>query len=176
MRLTSLDRETMPAIAGVRVVRPENTLELYSIIRKELSSRGMDADLNFIDTSRVMSLQDCFWGSVDFRGDVSLWDVSKVFNFDSCFYKCKNFNCDISGWDVSRGETFRYMFYGCFSLEQDLSCWKIRNDKTPVLWSMFVNCPAVKPQAVIDYETGEIMRACEYAKSKINAKNANSGA
>lgn len=129
-------------------------LDLYFIVRDEIKRYGNDANLNHIDVSRVQSLLTMFYGIWEFNGDVSLWDVSRVFNFDECFSLCGKFNCDISEWDVSRGESFKRMFYKCGSFNHDLSKWKIK-DNYVSMWQMFKECPAPKPQFVIEQERFE---------------------
>ena len=139
---------------GFSVIRPAHGLELYRIVRDEIHRCGTDADLNHIDTSRVQSLYTMFMDESGFNGDVSLWDVSRVFCFDECFFMCCKFNCDLSGWDVSKGESFSKMFWGCKSFNQDLSKWRIKDDGFTNMYGMMHDCPAKKPQVLIDRENG----------------------
>ena len=139
--------------------------DLIYIIKQELKHQGLDADLNFIDTSDITDMSDLFrnlniknikvneWDVSNvtnmrfifsncnsFVGDVSNWDVSNVTDMYSMFANCYDFNCDLSDWGtrVSNVTNCRYMFYSCYSLRTDLSNWKLPKDCSNN--DMFTNC------------------------------------
>lgn len=133
--------------------RPTTRDELMSIIKDEVNRQGLDADLNFIDTSlitdmaclfincpdvrnikidqwnvsNVTNMECMFEGLSDFNCDLSSWNVSKVENMDSMFMECCNFNCDLSSWDTGNVVNMDYMFGGCMNLDTDLSSWNVSN-------------------------------------------------
>ena len=51
--------------------------ELKELIDQILTERGLRADLNDIDVSRISNMDYLFESSL-FDGDISKWDVSKV--------------------------------------------------------------------------------------------------
>ena len=86
-------------------VRPKTKDELISIIEQEVRRQGLDADLNFIDTSRITDMSKLF-DSLYYVHNIKIdeWDVSNVEDMSSMLRQCKNFNCDLSGWNVSNVE------------------------------------------------------------------------
>lgn len=87
---------------------PKNRLELFELIQILIRERGLDADLNDIDTSEITDMSELFRHS-NFNGDISKWDVSKVTDMSGMF-EMSSFNGDISKWDVSSVEDMRCMF------------------------------------------------------------------
>ena len=60
--------------------------------------------------------------------DVSEWDVSNVKTMEQMFFGCVNFNCNLSNWDVSSVENMSNMFYGCKKFEgEGLENWDVSN-------------------------------------------------
>lgn len=77
-------------------VTPRNKDELIKIIKR----CGNNADLNFIDVSKITDMSELFVNS-HFNGDISQWDVSNVTEMIGMFEGSK-FNGDISKWDISK--------------------------------------------------------------------------
>ncbi len=120
------------------VVRPATKDELRSLIEKELYYQGIDADLNFIDTSLITDMSNLF-NSLDIRNiKIDKWDVSKVRNMSGMFSNCWKFSCDLSSWNVSNVTDTSQMFYMCENFNCDLSGWYISNKVDALL--MFVAC------------------------------------
>ena len=88
--------------------QPQDKDELEKLVKKLINERGDTADLNDIDVSKIINMEDLFLNS-DFNGDISEWDVSNVEDMDFMFYN-SDFNGDISGWDVSKVEHMKDMF------------------------------------------------------------------
>ena len=103
--------------------RPTTRDELMSIIKDEVNRQGLDADLNFIDTSLITDMACLFINCPDVRNiKIDQWNVSNVTNMECC-----NFNCDLSSWDTSNVVNMDYMFGGCMNLDTDLSSWNVSN-------------------------------------------------
>jgi len=120
------------------VVRPTTKDELRSLIEKELYYQGIDADLNFIDTSLITDMSNLF-NSLDIRNiKIDSWNVSNVTDMSSMFSNCYKFNCDLSSWDVSNATDTSQMFYMCENFNCDLSGWYISNKVEALL--MFAAC------------------------------------
>ena len=103
---------------------PKDRDELRKLIYKLIKERGLKADLNDIDTSKISDMTGLFFGS-NFNGDISSWDVSNVKNMESMFER-SNFNGDISKWDVSNVKTMCGMFFGAH-FNKDISSWDVSN-------------------------------------------------
>src|SRR5574344_1763644 len=93
---------------SVYTVQPKNLSELEKIIKDTIKEKGPKCDLNFIDTSKITSMEHLFHLNA-FNGDISKWDTSKVKNMEYMFANSK-FNGDISEWDVSNVRDMKYMF------------------------------------------------------------------
>ncbi len=93
-------------------LQPKTKNELKQLIEQELKEQGLDADLNFIDTSLITDMSELFWFNV---GNVKIdnWDVSNVTDMSNMFCMCPNFDGDISKWNVSNVINYNCMFYGC---------------------------------------------------------------
>ena len=87
---------------------PKDKNELKELVKKLIKERGLEADLNDIDTSEITDMEKLFYAS-KFNGDISEWDVSNVENMYKMFTRSK-FNGDISSWNVSKVEKNFAMF------------------------------------------------------------------
>ena len=65
---------------------PKTKDELKQLVDKLVKERGYNADLNDIDTSKIINMSYLFYESL-FNGDISQWDVSNVENMNNMFYK-----------------------------------------------------------------------------------------
>ena len=79
---------------------PETKEELKDLVDRLIKERGLNADLNDIDTSKITDMSMLFWRS-DFNGNISKWNVSNVKYMGWMFCGSK-FNGDISIWCVSK--------------------------------------------------------------------------
>ena len=111
-------------------VTPQTKHELRNIIIEELKRQGEDADLNFIDTSKIRDMSELFEG-VEI-GDICVrnikidkWDVSHVTNMYAMFSGLLYFKADLSKWDVSNVTNMRRMFDGARLFNGDLSRWDV---------------------------------------------------
>jgi len=104
---------------------PKNNVELEQIIGDLIEKRGIEANLNDIDTSKITDMSYLFYHS-DFDGDISGWDMSNVVNATAMFYRAKftGKNGDISNWDVHNFKSISYMFYKS-GFNCDISKWDI---------------------------------------------------
>ena len=104
------------------VIANDNNIEY--IIEYTIKKLGNNADLNFIDVSKVNNMSGIFESS-EFNGDISKWDVSNVKYMNLLFYKSK-FNRDISNWDVSNIKDMDYKFKDSI-FNKDISSWDVSN-------------------------------------------------
>ena len=119
--------------------KPKDLKELTQIIKDAVADDN-EADLNFIDTSLITSMNSLF-EDIDFDGDISNWDVSNVKDMDYMFYT-SNFtgknSPGINKWNVSGVKTMDSMFE-MSKFEQDISGWEI--DPGCSVEAMFAHCP-----------------------------------
>ena len=115
---------------------PKTRDELKILVNKLIKERGLEADLNDIDTSAITDMSVLFVDS-SFNGDISNWDVSNVKDMESMFYNSK-FTGDISNWDVSNVKNMNTMFYWS-AFNCDISKWDVSN--VIDMSYMFDNCP-----------------------------------
>ena len=122
--------------------------ELKQVIKYFINLFGNDCNLNWINVSKVRSM-DSLFNESEFTGDISKWDVSGVKYMDHMFYNSvfngdisnwnvsnvqdmtamfqfSKFNSDISKWDVSNVTNMQYMFYGT-EFNQDIGKWDVSN-------------------------------------------------
>ena len=83
-RLNSYIKEAFKLTADTKINKipayqyyPETTDELKELIKELIEERGLNADLNDIDTSEITDMSGIFRRSA-FTGDISKWDVSNV--------------------------------------------------------------------------------------------------
>ena len=106
---------------------PKTNDELQDLVSKLIEERGIEADLNDIDTSEITDMSYVFYKS-KFNGDISEWNVSNVTDMMQMFYHSK-FNGDLSNWDVSKVKKMGHMFeYSEFN--GDISNWDVSNVET----------------------------------------------
>ena len=124
---------------------PKSRDELIELINELIEERGNDANLNDIDTSKIIDMNSLFYYSI-FNGDISEWDVSNVKDMSYMFMLSK-FNGDISNWDVSNVESMDSMFYRSeFTGENgDISKWDVSKAKNNMYY-MFSKSPLEKNQ------------------------------
>ena len=103
-----------------------------------IDSIDHNANLNWIDTSKLRDMSALFVNKYEFNGDISQWDVSKVKNMRRMFYdSC--FNKDISKWNTSSLNYMNGMFaYSPF--KGNISNWNI-NNVIDYDDHIFDNCP-----------------------------------
>ena len=126
------------------MVQPQTKEELVAIIEDALCVFGNEADLNFIDTSKITDMTKLFsdeikefggYGFRKFNGDISRWDVSNVKRMAQLF-RGSDFNGDISKWNVSNVKNMNGMFeYSLFN--NDISHWDV--SKVESMSSMFAH-------------------------------------
>lgn len=142
--------------------RPVSRRELEMVVGVAIAKLGYEADLNWIDTSKIKDMSSLFRGPrpgcgyldkrvywledgklndavIDygkFSGDISRWNTSNVEAMDYMFAYSK-FNGDISQWDVRSVKTFESMFEES-KFDNDLNAWDVSgNSYNPVIDS----CP-----------------------------------
>ena len=123
----------------VKKVQPKTTRELKEIIYATIKLQGYNANLNFIDTSKITDMSMLFNGS-PFNGDITEWDVSNVTDMSYMFHG-SNFNGDIHKWNVSNVVDMEWMFKES-NFNQDISDWPVDNVKNHK--SMFLGCDIKK--------------------------------
>lgn len=108
-------------------VQPKDLGELRQIITDTVKEKGLDCDLNFIDTSKITDMTFLFNAQKlqGFNGDISQWDVSNVKSME-CMFMNSYFNGDISKWDTSKVETMESMFMNSY-FNGDISEWDVSN-------------------------------------------------
>jgi len=142
---------------------PKTKNELTTLIDKLIEERGIEANLNDIDTSEITDMSALFKNS-NFNGDISGWDVKSVIKMEYMFYDSKftgenggiskwnvgevvnmksmfmksKFNGNISKWDVRKVGDMEGMFFGS-SFNTDISNWDISSITN--MDYMFDGCP-----------------------------------
>ena len=99
---------------------PKNRDELKKLVDKLIKERGIDANLNDIDTLEITDMSFLFVDS-EFNGDISQWDVSNVEDMRYMFDSSK-FNGDINDWNVKNVKYMRDIFFNC-PLEKNPPKW-----------------------------------------------------
>jgi len=110
--------------------RPKTKHVLHKIIVKldkyrndwMLVKQGMAINLNWIDVSRIQSM-DSMFESTHSNFEIYLWDVSKVTNMHAMF-KSSYMSADLTGWNVGKVEDMSEMFYGTQG-QFDISNWDV---------------------------------------------------
>ena len=132
------------------VVRPTTKDELRSLIEKELYYQGIDADLNFIDTSLITDMSNLF-NSLDIRNiKIDEWDVSNVEDMECMFMNQNKFSSDLSGWNTSNVTNMDYMFYDCEKFSSDLYRWNVQ--KVVNHFMIFIGCDNLLPEYYPQFE------------------------
>lgn len=122
-------------------VQPQTKEELVDIIRDAITVMGDDADLNFIDTSKITDMSNLFagpgssfysnfftgYGFGNFNGSICKWNVSNVTNMSFMFDGNLKFNQPLNDWDVSHVTNMYAMFDNAESFNQSLDQWDVCN-------------------------------------------------
>ena len=77
------------------------------------------------DTSRIISMEEMFYGAEKFNQKIPNWDTSNVISMSKMFYQAKKFNQNIGYWDVSNVENMRGMFYDADKFNQPIGDWNV---------------------------------------------------
>ena len=126
--LTKQDIEELAKISKLLNLKyiVNSTVNLEDII-DYIDKIDHNANLNWIDTSKLKDMSSLFANKYDFNGDISEWDVSNVRNMSRMF-EYSAFNRDISQWNVSKVENMSRMFaYSAF--DGDISQWNVSKVK-----------------------------------------------
>ena len=127
--------------------KPKDSNQLREMIMDAVKD-DLEADLNFIDTSLITSMNSLF-DDIDFDGDISNWDVSSVHDMAYMFWR-SNFtgknSPGMNNWDVSNVLSMDSMFEQS-KFEQDISGWEI--DPSCSVEAMFAHCPAANNHKLI---------------------------
>ena len=92
------------------------------------------------DTSKVTSLQRCFYQNNEFTGTgVETWDTSSVETLRETFYECSAFDGNVNDWNTANVTTMQSCFQGCTVFNRSLSSWD--TSKVVTLESMFEDAP-----------------------------------
>lgn len=119
-------------------VQPQTKKELVTIIKDALCVFGNEADLNFIDTSKITDMSHLFSGVIEkyggyglekFNGDISQWNTSNVTNMAFMFSESRNFNKPLNNWDVSNVTEMKGMFSDAWQFNQPLNNLDVSNVK-----------------------------------------------
>ena len=94
---------------NLKIIATDENIE--NVVEEQINRLGNNADLNFIDVSKVTNMKALFY-MFDFNGDISKWDVSNVTKMSAMFANSK-FNKDISSWDISNVIYNEDIFYKC---------------------------------------------------------------
>jgi len=100
---------------------PQNKKELDELISKLTKERGIDADLNDIDTSKITDMKYLFINHPRLHVDISGWDVSNVTDM-GCMFLGSDIDCDLNNWDIRNVENMKDMFAHS-ALEKNLPKW-----------------------------------------------------
>jgi surface protein len=127
----------------------KDKVHLHNLIAEEIYQSGNNCDLNYIDVSNIIDMENLFatFGTEKFNGNISEWNVSNVvsmyemfqnspFNGDISKWKTpqlvsmkkmfqnSQFNGDLSNWDVSNVNDMYLLFYGS-KFNGDISNWNV---------------------------------------------------
>jgi len=84
-------------------------------------------DVTRVCTSRVINMEEFFYGYDSFNQDIGSWDTSNVTNMSSMFQQATSFNQNLSSWDTSNVTNMYKMFQQATSFNQNLSSWDTSN-------------------------------------------------
>lgn len=102
----------------------KNKTHLLELIEQEMDSYGNRCNLNHIDTTNIINMENLFEYS-PFNGKIEQWNVFNVKDMSNMF-KNSLFNGDISGWNVSNVKEMNYMFENS-KFNGNISEWNISN-------------------------------------------------
>jgi surface protein len=84
-------------------------------------------NVEYWDTSNVVSMSGMFYYVPSFNQDIGLWDVSNVTDMSDMFFDATSFNQDIGSWNVSNVISMSGMFHYATSFNQDIGLWNVSN-------------------------------------------------
>ena len=116
----------------------QNKEKLQALIRT-IEFIDRDADLNWIDTSKVTDMSYLF-NSSSMNFNISEWDVSNVEKMDAMFAYTYIFQGDLSKWDVSNVRSMIAMFRNSMYVG-NISNWNINRCNVE---EMFYQCPMIE--------------------------------
>ena len=122
INLLQEDYNILTLYTGIYKVKDKE--ELKDLINYFIDLFGNNCNLNWIDVSDIISMDNLFYNS-KFNGDISKWDVSNVTSMQSMFEESE-FNGDISEWDVSNVNNM-FRLFNESSFNNDISKWDVSN-------------------------------------------------
>jgi len=120
---------------------PKDRKEFMEIIIKLIKERGVNADLNDIDTSNITDMHHLFNNLCPKIENIKIdkWNMSNVTDISCMFEDCIWFNADLSNWDVSNIRNMSCAFKNCkFFTGKGLRYWKPK--KVEEIYATFANC------------------------------------
>ncbi len=102
---------------------------------KPLIGRGVNANLNDIDVSRVTNFRNLFSDNSNnqmdfcgrFNGDISNWNMNNAIDLSDMFRNNKMFNQNINNWKFRKLKNLHTTFLGATSFNQPLNKWNVSN-------------------------------------------------
>jgi len=158
------DEPNLDVYKNIDVTKPiqVNNDNIKIIIKQVVKKLGNNADLNFINVSKVTNMENLFQ-QTKFNGDISKWDVSNVKDM-SYMFEYSEFNGDISNWDVSHVTNMSNMFEGSI-FSGDISKWDV--SKVNNMFCMFESSKFNQDISKWDVSNIEYMNYM-FANSKFN--------
>jgi len=75
------------------------------------------------NTSKVVNMNNMFYGAINFNQPIDTWNTSKVLNTSNMFYEAINFNQPIGSWDTSKIRNMSNMFCGATNFNKPIGNW-----------------------------------------------------
>ena len=90
-------------------------------------TQQFNGNLSTWDVSRLQSARSLFNLAAGFNSDLSQWNVSALKDMSFMFKKARRFNGDLASWDTSSVNSTRHLFFGSNSFNSDISQWNVHN-------------------------------------------------